>query len=418
MGKKVTKKKKTEERDFYNGRNDQDYVSKTFQKKDFISENNKKAVTAFIRMCRTEGLSKPRIRKYYSNFATILRLAPKGFDLKKADKKDLGNLVINIQDSKYADWSKTDMKVAIKKFYKILNGGEYPDKVKFISTAMKNYKMKLPESLLSREDIKKLISVCQNERDRALISVLYEGGLRAGELGSLKIKHVEFAKENIRLTIPKGKTGPRVIPIIESERYLENWINAHPGSKNPENPLWIKLEQNEGMVQSMTYDNIRLMIKKKAKKAAIPLSKTNLHNFRHSRATELAKKLKEAQLCLYFGWIIGSNQTRTYVHLSMRDLEKSMKEIAGVEEKKEEKPEKKICPRCKIENPKERDFCFDCGMALDLGSAVSLLDKVNDLEENQADVTALLNTLLKNPKVLEDIKGDGEVEAIAKKFIS
>lgn len=44
----------------------------------------------------------------------------------------------------------------------------------------------------------------------------------------------------------------------------------------------------------------------------------NPHHFRHSRATFLATKFKEAQLCGWFGWVQGSTVPGEYVPLSGR----------------------------------------------------------------------------------------------------
>ncbi len=49
-----------------------------------------------------------------------------------------------------------------------------------------------PKDILSTEEIKKLINVATIEQDRAIISILYEGGLRLGEFIALKISDVEI----------------------------------------------------------------------------------------------------------------------------------------------------------------------------------------------------------------------------------
>ncbi|MBM3200204.1 hypothetical protein FJZ53_04660 [Candidatus Woesearchaeota archaeon] len=53
-------------------------------------------------------------------------------------------------------------------------------------------KIKLPEEILTIEEIKRIIESTTNYRDRALIFTLYETAARAGEILSLKIKHVTF----------------------------------------------------------------------------------------------------------------------------------------------------------------------------------------------------------------------------------
>ena len=67
---------------------------------------------------------------------------------------------------------------------------------------------KLPEELLTEEEIQKMISSCANLRDRALVSVLYESGCRIGEIGNLRIKDVLFDEYGAKIDV-LGKTGAR-----------------------------------------------------------------------------------------------------------------------------------------------------------------------------------------------------------------
>ena len=74
-----------------------------------------------------------------------------------------------------------------------------------------------------------------------------------------------------------------------------------------------------------------MMLKSVAQNAGID-KPINPHHFRHSRATDLAKKLTEAQLCQYMGWIQSSKEAATYVHLSGRDMDKAILTLHGLAE--------------------------------------------------------------------------------------
>ena len=83
------------------------------------------------------------------------------------------------------------------------------------------------------------------------------------------------------------------------------------------------------------------MLREVAQKAGID-KPINPHHFRHPRATDLAKKLTEAQLCQYMGWIQSSKEAATYVHLSGRDMDKAILTLHGLaEEETEEEHSKK-----------------------------------------------------------------------------
>jgi hypothetical protein len=95
----------------------------------------------------------------------------------------------------------------------------------------------------------------------------------------------------------------------------------------------------------------------------------NPHHFRHSRATELAKSFTEAQLCEYFGWMQGSKEAATYVHLSGRDMDDATLKYYGIKNE-EETPQSKFkpidCPRCNTKNSPDSKFCSSCSLGLDL----------------------------------------------------
>ena len=64
-----------------------------------------------------------------------------------------------LNQTSYAEQTKLCFKIVIRKLYKILEGKEeYPEKVKWISTHIQNNHKKLPEELLTEEEIKKIIN--------------------------------------------------------------------------------------------------------------------------------------------------------------------------------------------------------------------------------------------------------------------
>ncbi len=155
---------------------------------------------------------------------------------------------------------------------------------------------KLPEDLLSEEEIEKLINACGHPRDRALVASLYESGARISELGNLKIKHVKFDQYGAVLMVD-GKTGMRRVRIIFSSPYLATWLENHSFRDNPEAFVWVGIG-TVGRNVPMQYGAIRMLLKRIAERAGIK-KKIHPHLFRHSRSTHLAKHLTEAQMKQY-----------------------------------------------------------------------------------------------------------------------
>ena len=87
--------------------------------------------------------------------------------------------------------------------------------------------------------------------------------------------------------------------------------------------------------KGLDYPAINKRLKEIAERTGIK-KPVNPHNFRHSRATYLAKKLTEAQMCQYFDWVQGSKMPATCVHLSGRDLDDAILKIHGKISKEEE----------------------------------------------------------------------------------
>ena len=346
-----------------------------------LSKKNKELIIKFHNDCFSEGLSSLRILKYVYTLYGLASRLEKNFDDVNTD--DIKILVGKIERSDYAEWTKHDYKVVLRRFYKWLReSDEYPPEVKWIKATMKNNRTKLPEELLTEGDVKKLIIAANNPRDKAIVSVLYESGVRLGELLSLKLKNVQFDKYGAILSV-NGKTGYRRVRVVSSTPYLTDWINNHPDKDNPESPLWIT---NDYRKKQIGYGRIRALLLSIKKRTNVK-KKVNAHNFRHSRATFLANHLTEAQLKEMFGWVRNSDMASIYVHLSGRDVDNALLKTYDIETDREKKKETvlkpKICIRCEEVNPPTNKFCSKCGLALDKETIVEIMK--NDVERKEAD---------------------------------
>ena len=62
--------------------------------------------------------------------------------------------------------------------------------------------------LISDEDIKAMLRVCDNNRNKAFIKILYETGARISEISTMKVSDVQFDKFGAILDVD-GKTRQR-----------------------------------------------------------------------------------------------------------------------------------------------------------------------------------------------------------------
>jgi integrase len=258
-----------------------------------------------------------------------------------------------------------------------------------------NHKI-LPEHLLIEDEAKKLAEICQNQRDRALILVLYETGCRVGEILTLKVGDVQFDTHGA-IMIVKGKTGPRRARVIFSPKALSEWLNHHPSRLSPESPLWTSFE-SANSTRPLEYCAFRKMLSVTATRAGIA-KRVNPHSFRHARASNLANVLTEAQMKEYLGWVGDSRMASTYVHLSGRNMDNALLKLNRIKTEDEVNTEEhtlriKTCSRCQEVNFRTSGFCSRCGCPLDVRTAMLLHE-----EESKTD--NIMDRLVEDPEFKE-----------------
>ena len=135
---------------------------------------------------------------------------------------------------------------------------------------------KLPV-ILSRDEIKRLVSVINNVKHRLLIRLSYSGGLRVSEIVSLKVKDIDL--ENMQIHIKSAKGMKDRITVLSEKlvgeiKYLTEGLDL--------NDYLIPSERG-GKLSTRTASKI---FKSALMKAGIKKDAT-FHSLRHSFATHL-----------------------------------------------------------------------------------------------------------------------------------
>lgn len=279
----------------------------------------------------------------------------------------------------------------VKALYKWMNGGKLPDALN-IKVKKKNAN-KLPEELLTEEEIVRIMKATRDAKHAAVVGTLYESGTRIGELTGLRLKHVAFDKYGAVLMVD-GKTGQRRVRIIRFARDLQDWLARHPEKDNPEAFVFFgrhpRSKYSERAYQDIL---IRAAARAGVKKHIYP------HLFRHSRATHLAKIMTEQELKVFFGWTSASAMAGRYVHLSGADVDKKLLENAGMIEASPKKlAGPRLCPFCNKTQPMAAHICSECGKPMDGIGAEDMAKKEKAKQESfetrLADNEKLLKRLL------------------------
>lgn len=271
-----------------------------------ISRRDRKTLMEFRDQMFADGLGLPRVVKYLASIKAVYNLAPWG--VQRASKKHIVGILARIERSEWSAWTKHDYKLAFRKYLAYCG----KDDLAALVRLPKVHGYKLPEELLSSEDLLALMAEGRSAHDRAFLECLYESGARIGELLSLQRKHVRMDSQGAILIVD-GKTGMRRVRLLESAPTLDEWIACR--SLKPEDAIF------PNTYRAYTKRLRTLAIRAGIEKRVYP------HLFRHSRATFLACYLTEAQLCSYMGWTIGSAMPRIYVHLAGADLDAALARV-------------------------------------------------------------------------------------------
>jgi integrase len=357
-----------------------------------IGEENICEIEMFSKIRLAKGSGYGRVAKVVYCIRFLARWLGKPF--REATKDDLIALIGELETKDYAEYTKYDFKIVLKMFYKWLKGNDevFPPEISWLKPRLKNEAHKLPEELLTEDDVLKIASAANTIRDKAFIMVLYESGCRIGEILSLRLKNIQFDQYGAILRVT-GKTGDRRVRIVSAAPILTAWLDIHPRKNEPESALWPQTATNYSNPNKyLRHSSVQVLIKRLAKKAGIR-KRIHAHLFRHSRATLLANKLTESQMKEFFGWTQGSDMAATYVHLSGRDVDSALLQTYALKERPQEEAAKinvKTCPRCKERNSVAQSFCGRCG---------NPLDERQLIEDPNKKPNELMNALVENPEV-------------------
>lgn len=304
----------------------------------------------------------------YVNFVSKFIRFLNSKSLSSVSRQDILDFYSYLRKEGISETSIHTISIRITAFLKWLQHGKEP---KFLEglKPKKIHKTKSFSDIPTEDEVKKMIEVMDNPRDKAIVSVLYESGCRISEFLNMKVRDLETTDYGFKLTVD-GKTGKRPIFLINSASYLRIWLNHHP-LKNDDNAyLWIDIfrDRQSEYGRLLTHTAIwRILIK--AQRRANMTKHIHPHILRHSRLTELAKKLPESMLRQFAGWSRDSKMASVYVHLNGKDVEDALlSKVYGkkpVEEQISETLKPLICNRCNTENPTEAKYCYKCYNPLD-----------------------------------------------------
>jgi len=173
---------------------------------------------------------------------------------------------------------------------------------------------KLP-TVLSPEEVRRMIDGTTNLMHRTLLMVLYGTGVRRTELSLLKVADIDSQRMVIHIRQGKGSRD-REVPLSPKllEALREYWL-----WKKPRVYLFPSTKGQRGVEAPMSDKVVWWAVREAARRAGIT-RKIGPHTFRHSFATELLETgtdLRAIQLLMGHARL---EDTTLYLHLSRRHL--------------------------------------------------------------------------------------------------
>ena len=132
--------------------------------------------------------------------------------------------------------------------------------------------------VMTKEEVKQLISACQNAKSRLLVEFMYASGMRVSEAVALKVEDIDFTDG--MCTVRQGKGKKDRLTILSKGLLAEVRLYLEQESQ----PNGFIFKNREG--QPLTPRNVQKIVALAAKNAGIR-KKVTPHKLRHSFATHL-----------------------------------------------------------------------------------------------------------------------------------
>jgi len=254
-------------------------------------------------------------------------------------------------NGKYPQESNINIRYSIfKKYFEFM---KRPEVVTWIKTR-KIVKKLNPNKLLTVAEVQTMLKISESTRDKCFLAMMYETGMRRGELLSLSLEDVHIVNGECLIRIPDNsektdiqtKTGSRSLIMVEYVDMVERYLAIFNGGKTDR-------------LFSFHKSNANLIITNMAARAGIE-KRVYPHLLRHTRANELAKAgMQETSMKQRFGWAEDSSQIKRYTSLTDADADNAYRVAIGAAVNQEKNNKVKHCAKC-TKVITEGEYCPQC----------------------------------------------------------
>lgn len=286
--------------------------------------------------------------------------------LTEMEKPDVDELTIILEDEHgLSERTVRNYRKSLRKFFIWHRGEEFGEQIKVGSPVKAEVD---PDEALTDDEIRAMLDAAKNPRDKALIALLDDTGVRIGAALSFQMKHVNFQGQRATVTINeeanvKDDSGEK--PITWSRGYIANWLDMHPRPDNPEAALFHKLRNWEDEPHAaLAQQYAGRIIKDTAVEAGLDRDRVKAHLFRATAITRwILDEVSDQAIKHRTGWSKDSRQFETYSRVRDREMNDVIFDHYGIEggDDAEEQVQKlENCPICRAPLRGDETFCPSC----------------------------------------------------------
>lgn len=243
--------------------------------------------------------------KYFKDFISAFA----DVNIKTLTPDEINHYIVELIEKQKISSSQQNQRINAIKFYyeKVLGRAKI-----YCNIDRPKKETKLP-TVLSKTEIKAIISNCNNLKHKCILSLIYSAGLRRSELINMKVTDIISDRNQVRISQAKGNKDRYSI----LSAHLLTELREYYKDYKPKDWLF------EGQKPNSQYSasSIRKILEKASIKAGIKRRVTP-HMLRHSFATHL---LEQGVDLRYIQVLLGHSSSKTteiYTHVSNLELSK------------------------------------------------------------------------------------------------
>ncbi len=160
---------------------------------------------------------------------------------------------------------------------------------------------------LTLDETRRLFAAITDKRDKAIFLLAYRHGLRASEVGLLRVSDLDLKRLRVMLHRLKGSLSGEHPLQADEARVLKAWLK----SRDTDSPILFPSRRGLPISRQM----LDVLMKGYAEEIAIPKDKRHFHVLKHSIATHLLDA--GAELRFVQDWLGHSNIQNTVIYAAL-----------------------------------------------------------------------------------------------------